>query len=86
MAIRTRRQTKVSKQTTLLDVVDVGPPKQRVCWRDLNRYFHEAMNSISNVKAHLKTHSLNVNIFFLKTLPPIQDNCHMLLLLALTSA
>ena len=62
MTIRARRQTKVSKQTTLLDGVDVDPPKQRVCWRGLNRYVHEAMNSISNVKVHLKTHSGNVNI------------------------
>ena len=62
MTIRARRQTKVSKQTTLLDGVDVGPHKQRVCWRSLNRYVHEAMNSISNVKVHLKTRSGNVNI------------------------
>ena len=62
MMIHARRQTKVSKQTTLLDGVDVGPPKQRVCWRGLNRYLHEAMNSISNVKVHLKTPNGNVNI------------------------
>ena len=30
MTIRARRQSKFSKQTTLLDGVDVGPPKQRV--------------------------------------------------------
>ena len=61
MTIRARRRTKVSKQTTLLDVVDVGPPKQHVCCRGLNRYVQEAMNSISNVKVHLKTLSGNVN-------------------------
>ena len=46
----------------LLDGVDVGPPKQCVCWRGLNRYVHEAMNCISNVKVYLKTRSGNVNI------------------------
>ena len=30
MTICARRQINVSKQTTLLDGVDVGPPKQRV--------------------------------------------------------
>ena len=44
-----------------MDGVDVGPPKQRVCWRRLNRSVHEAMNNISNVKVHLKTRSGNVN-------------------------
>ena len=62
MTIHAQRQTKVSKQTMLLDGVDVGPSKQRVCWRVLNRYVHEAMNSISNVKVHLKTRSGNINI------------------------
>ena len=62
MMIRARRQTKVSKQTTLLDGADVGPPKQRVCWRGLNRSVHEAINNISNVKVHLKTRSGNINI------------------------
>ena len=57
-----QRQTSVSKQTTLLDGADVGPFKQRVCWRCLNRSVHEAMNNISNVKVHLKTRSGNVNI------------------------
>ena len=63
MAIRARRQTNVSKQTTLLDGVDIGPSKQRVCLRGLNRSVHEAMNNISNVKVHLNTRSGNVNIF-----------------------
>ena len=62
MRILTRRQTSVGKQTTLLDVIDVCPPKQRVCWRGLNRSVHEAMNNISNVKVHVKTRSGNVNI------------------------
>ena len=62
MTIRARRQTKASKQAMLLDSVDVSPPKQRVCWRGLNRSVHEAMNTISNVKVHFKTRSGNVNI------------------------
>ena len=62
MTIRTRRQTNVSKQTTLLDGVDVRPPKQRVCWRGLNRFVHESMYHISNVEVHLKTRSGNVKI------------------------
>ena len=62
MTIHAQRQTKVSKQTMLLDGVDAGPPKQRVCWRGLNRYVHKAMNSILNVRVHLKTLSGNVNI------------------------
>ena len=62
MAIRARRQTNVSKQTPLLDGVDVGPPKHCVCRYGLNRSVHEAMNNISNVKVHLKTRSGNVNM------------------------
>ena len=49
MMIHTRRQRNISKQKTLLDGIDVGPPKQRV----LNSSVHEAMNNISNVKVHL---------------------------------
>ena len=63
ITIRTRRQTNVSKQTTLLDGVDVVPHKQRVCWRALNSSVHEAMNNISNVKVHLKIRSGNVKYF-----------------------
>ena len=62
MTIRAGHQTNVSKHKTLLDGVGVGPPKQRVCWRGLNRFVHEAMNNISNVKVHFKTRSRNVNI------------------------
>ena len=62
MTIRARCQINVSKQTTLLDDIDFGSPKQRKCWRGLNRSIHEAMNSISNVKVHFKTRSGNVNI------------------------
>ena len=64
MTIRARRQTNVSKQTTLLDGIDVGPAKQCVCWRGLNRSVHEVMKTISNVKVHLKTRSGNVNIYY----------------------
>ena len=62
MTICARRQTNVSKQTTLLDGVDVGPTKQCVCWRGLNRSVHEAVNNILNAKVHFKTHRGNVNI------------------------
>ena len=42
MTIRARHQINVRKQTSLLDGVDVGLPKKCVCWRGLNRSFHEA--------------------------------------------
>ena len=58
MTIRARRQTNVSKQTTLLDAIDFGPLKQH----GLNRSIHEALNNISKVKVHFKTRSENVNI------------------------
>ena len=45
-----------------MDGIDVGPPKQRVCWCGLNRSVHEAMTNISNVRVHFKTRSGNVNI------------------------
>ena len=41
----------------------MSPLKGRVCGCGLNRFVHEGMNHISNVKVHLKTHSGNVNIF-----------------------
>ena len=66
MAIQVQCQTNVSKQTALLDGVDVGMPKQHVFWRSLNRSIHEAMNNILNVKVYLKTRSGNVNISLLK--------------------
>ena len=53
-AIRDQRHANVSKQTTLLHGVDVGPPKWRVGGRGLNRPFPEAMNYISNVKVHFR--------------------------------
>ena len=54
--------TNLSKQTTLLDGIDVGPSKWRVCGRGLNKSVNEGMNNISNVKVHLKTRSGKVNI------------------------
>ena len=63
MAIRVRRHANVSKQATLLDGFDVSPLKWRVCGCGLNRFAHEGMNYISNVKVHLKTLSGNVNIY-----------------------
>ena len=63
MAIRVQRHANVSKQATLLDGLDVSPLKWRVCGCGLNRFVHEGMNHISNVKVHLKTRSGNINIF-----------------------
>ena len=63
MVIRVQRHANLSKQATLLDGVDVGPFKWRVCWRGLNRFVHEGMNDIPNVKVHLKTRIGNVNMF-----------------------
>ena len=65
MAIRVQRHANVSKQATLLDGVEFGPLKWHVCGCGLNRFVHEGMNGISNVKVHLKTRSGNVNILFL---------------------
>ena len=62
MAIRVQRHANVCKQATLLDGFDVSPLKWRVCGCGLNRFVHEGMNHISNVKVHLKTRSGNVNI------------------------
>ena len=62
MVICVQRHANVSKQTTLLDSVDVGLSKWRVCGLGLNRSVHEGMNDVSNVKIHLKTRSGNVNI------------------------
>ena len=62
MAIRVQRHANVSKQATLLDGLDVSPLKWRVCRCGLNRFVHEGMNDISNLKVHFKTGSGNVNI------------------------
>ena len=59
MAICVQRHANVSKQATLLDGLDVSP---LICGCGLNRFVHEGMNHISNVKVHLKTRSGNVNI------------------------
>ena len=68
MAIRVQRHANVSKQATLLDGLDVSPLKWRVCGWGLNRFVHEGMNHISNVKVHLKTRSGNVNILIINIL------------------
>ena len=62
MAKRVQHHANVSKQTTLLDGLDVGPLKLRVCGCGLNRFVHEGMNHVSKVEVHLKTRSENVNI------------------------
>ena len=54
--------TNVSKQTTLLNGVDLGPPKWCVCGHGLNQFVHEDMKDISNVQVHLKTGSGNLNL------------------------
>ena len=59
MAIHVQRQANVSKQTKLLDGVDVGPPKWLVCEHGLNgSVYDEGMKDISKVKVHLKTHRM----------------------------
>ena len=63
MGIRVQRHANVSKQSTLLDGLDVSPLIWHVCGCDgLNRFVHEGMNHISNVNVHLKTRYGNVNI------------------------
>ena len=62
MAIHVQRHANLSKQATLLDGLDVSPLKWRVCVCGLNRFVHDGMNHISNVKVHLKTRRGNVNI------------------------
>ena len=62
MAIRVQRHSNVSNQAALLDGLDVSLLKWHVCGCDLNRFFHEGLNHISNVKAHLKTRTRNVNM------------------------
>ena len=62
MAMGVLRHANVSKQATLLDGLDVSLLKWRVCGCGLNRFVHESMNHISNVKVHLKARSGYVNI------------------------
>ena len=45
MAICVQRHANISKQTTLLEGIDVGSPKWHVCVRDINRSVHEGMNT-----------------------------------------
>ena len=63
MVIRVQSHSNLSKQATLLDGVDVGLLKWRVCGCGLNHFVHEGMNYISNVRVHLKTRIGNVNMF-----------------------
>ena len=62
MAIRVHRHANVSNQATLLGGLDVSSLKWRVFGCGLNRFVHEGMNDILNVKVHLKTRSGNVSI------------------------
>ena len=61
MVVHVQRHTNLSKETILLDGIDVSQPKWRICGCGLNRSVHEGMKDISTVKDHLKTHS-GVNI------------------------
>ena len=61
MAIHDQCHTNVGKQRTLLDGVDVGPPKWPVCGLGLKRSVHEGMNNILIVKFQLRTRSGNLN-------------------------
>ena len=63
MAIFVQPYSNNSKQTMLLDCVEIGLSKWSICGRGLNWSVHEGMNDISNVKFHLKTHSGNGNIY-----------------------
>ena len=67
MAMRVQRHAKVSKQAVLLDGLDVSSLKWGIWGCGLNRFVHEGMNHISNVKVHLKTRSGNVNILVMNT-------------------
>ena len=60
--MRVQRHTNVSEQTTLLNGVDVGPPKWHICGLGLKHSVHKGMEAISIVKVHLNNHSRNVNI------------------------
>ena len=54
MVICVQRHTNVSKQTTLLEGIDLGMPNWCVCWLGLNVSVNEGMNDISNVKVKSK--------------------------------
>ena len=77
MAIRIQRHASVSKQATLLDGLDVSPLKWRVCGCSFNRFVHEGMNHISNVKVHLKARGGNVNIKRCPSSSPRMHGCFM---------
>ena len=47
MAIRVKCQAKISKETMLLDGIDVDLPNWRVCGRGLNHSVNEGMKDIS---------------------------------------
>ena len=60
MAIGVQRHANVSKQATLFDGLDIS---LLTCGRGLNRFVHEGMNDVSNVKVHFKTSSGNVRVY-----------------------
>ena len=65
MTIHAERDTNVSEKATILNGIDICPPKWRVYGRGLNRSVHEGMKDNSNVKFHLKTRSGNDLILIL---------------------
>ena len=50
MAQQIQGHANASKQTTLVDGVDIGSPKWHICGRGLNRYVHGGLKDNSNVK------------------------------------
>ena len=76
MAIRVQLNVNVSKQATSLDGLDVSQLKWRVYGCGFNRFVHEGMNHISNVKVHLKTRSGNVNILQMIAMTKHKSHSH----------
>ena len=57
MAMHVQMPANVSKQKTLLNGFNVGPPNWRLCRLGFNHTVHEGMDDIPNVKVHLKIFS-----------------------------
>ena len=54
MGICVQHHANISKQTTLLDGIDVGPPKWHICGCGLNRSVHLGMSDVPKRKIHRK--------------------------------
>ena len=68
MTTRVQHHANVSKQAALLDGLGVSPLKWRVCGCGLNRFVHEGINHISNVKVHFKTRKEKVKSKYMTNL------------------